>query len=83
MGNGLTAKGTGSGSVAKVAPVRLPAMEKGSAIPKMPVAPVVFPKIEIVPRPAEKPENCGDDKVFVTCPTLKIRYDTPYTSPDR
>ena len=81
MDNGLTAKGTGSGSVAKVAPVRLQAMEKGLAIPKMPVAPVVLPKMEI--RPAEKPENCGDDKVFVACPTLKIRYDTPYTSPDR
>ena len=81
MDNGLTAKGTGAGSVAKVAPVRLQAMEKGLAIPKMPVAPVVLPKMEI--RPAEKPENCGDDKVFVACPTLKIRYDTPYTSPDR
>jgi len=81
MDNGLTAKGTGSGSVAKVAPVRLQAMEKGLAIPKMPVAPVVLPKMEI--RPAEKPENCGDDKVFVACPTLKIRYDTPYTSSDR
>jgi hypothetical protein len=81
MDNGLTAKGSGSGSVAKVAPVRLQAMEKGLAIPKMPVAPVVLPKMEI--RPAEKPENCGDDKVFVACPTLKIRYDTPYTSPDR
>ena len=83
MDHGLTAKGTGSGSVAKVAkvaPVRLPAMEKGLAIPKMPVAPVVLPKM--VPRPAETPENCGGDKVFVACPTLKIRYDTPYTSPD-
>ena len=81
MDNGLTAKGTGSGSVARVAPVRLQAMEKGAAIPRMPVAPVALPKMEI--RPAEKPENCGDDKVFVACPTLKIRYDTPYTSPDR
>ena len=81
MNNGVTAKGTGSASVAKVAPVGLQAMEKGLAIPKMPVAPVVLPKMEI--RPAEKPENCGDDKVFVACPTLKIRYDTPYTSPDR
>ena len=80
MDNGLTAKGTGSRSVAKVAPVRLQAMEKGLAIPKMPVAPVVLPKMEI--RPAEKPENCGDDKDFVACPTLKMRYDTPYTSPD-
>jgi hypothetical protein len=79
--NGLTAKGTGSGSVAKVAPVRLQAMEKGPAIPKMAVAPVALPKMEI--RPVEKPENCGDDKVFVACPTLKMRYDTPYTSPDR
>jgi hypothetical protein len=56
-------------------------MEKGLAIPKTRVAPVVLPKMEI--RPAEKPENCGGDKVFVACPTLKIRYDTPYTSPDR
>ena len=74
---GLAAKGTGSGSVAKVAPVRLQAMEKGLAIPKMPVAPVALPKMEI--RPAEKPENCGDDKDFVACPTLKMRYDTPYS----
>jgi hypothetical protein len=81
MDNGVTAKGTGPGSMAKVAPVRLQAMEKGLAIPKMPVTPVVLPKMEI--RPAEKPENCGDDKVYVACPTLKIRYDTPYTSPDR
>jgi len=82
IGNGLTAKGTRSGSVAKVASVGLPAMEKVLFIPKMPVAPV-SPKIEIVPRPAVKLENCGDDKVFVACPTLKIRYDTPYTSEDR
>jgi hypothetical protein len=81
MDNGLTAKGTRSGSVAKVAPVRLQAMENGLAKPKMPVAPVVLPKMEI--RPAEKHENCGDDKVFVACPTLKNRYHTPYTSPDR
>jgi hypothetical protein len=57
-------------------------MEKVLFIPKMPVAPV-SPKIEIVPRPAVKLENCGDDKVFIACPTLKIRYDTPYTSEDR
>jgi hypothetical protein len=82
IGNGLTAKGPRSGSVAKVASVGLPAMEKVLFIPKMPVAPV-SPKIEIVPRPAVKLENCGDDKVFIACPTLKIRYDTPYTSEDR
>jgi hypothetical protein len=58
-------------------------MEKGLGIPTKPVAPVVFPPIEIVPRPAVDLENCGDDKVFIACPTLKIRYDTPYTSPDR
>jgi len=74
---GLTAKGTGS--VAKVASVGLPAMEKGSVMAKMPVAPV-SPKIEIVPRPAVKHENCGDANSFVACPTLKIRYDTPYSS---
>jgi hypothetical protein len=56
-------------------------MEKGLAISKMHVAPVDLPKMEV--RPAEKPENCGDERVFVACPTLKIRYDTPYTSPDR
>lgn len=82
IGNGLTAKGTQSGAVARVASVGLPAMEKGLFIPKMPVAPV-SPQFEIVPRPAVKLENCGDDKVFVACPTLKIRYDTPYTSEDR
>ncbi len=80
-GNGLTAKGARSGSVAKVASVGLPAMEKVFFIPKMPVA-SVSPKMEIVPRPAVKLENCGDDKVFIACPTLKIRYDTPYTSED-
>lgn len=80
--HGLTAKGTRSGSVAKVASVGLPAMEKGLVIAEMPVAPV-SPKIEIVPRPAVKLENCGDDKVFIACPTLKIRYDTPYTSEGR
>ena len=78
--HGLTAKGTRSGSVAKVASVGLPAMEKELVIPKMPVA--TAPKIEIVPRPAVTLENCGD-KVFIACPTLKIRYDTPYTSEDR
>jgi hypothetical protein len=56
-------------------------MEKGLA-PKKPVA-SVSSQMQIVPRPAVKPENCGDDKVFVACPTLKIRYDTPYTSEDR
>ena len=81
MGNALTAKGTQPGSVAKVAPVGLPAMEKVLFIPKMPVT-EVSPKIEIVPRPAVKLENCGDDKVFIACPTLKIRYDTPYTTQD-
>jgi len=79
IGNGLAAKGTRSGSVTKVASVGLPPVEKGLVIPKTPVA-SVSPKFEIVPRPAVKIENCGDDKVFVACPTLKIRYDTPYTS---
>jgi hypothetical protein len=80
--HGLTAKGTQSGSVAIVASARLPAMEKGLVIPKTPVASVAS-QIQIVPRPAVKPpENCGDDGVFVACPTLKIRYDTPYTSED-
>jgi hypothetical protein len=54
-------------------------MEKGLMIPKMPVAPISA-KIEIIPRPAVQFENCGDDKVFIACPTLKIRYDTPFTS---
>jgi hypothetical protein len=81
IGSGLTAKGSQSGSVAKVAAVGLPAMEKQLFVPKMPVAPV-SPKMEIVPRPAVKVENCGDDKVFIACPTLKIRYDTPYTTQD-
>lgn len=79
--HGLTAKGTRSGSVARVASVGLPAMEKGLVIPKTPVT-SVSPKMEIVPRPPVKLENCGDDKVFVACPKLKIRYDTPYTSED-
>jgi len=77
----LTAKGIGSGTVAKVAPVGLPAMEKGVVIPKRPVVSVASQiQTQMIPRPAVNPENCGDDKVFVACPTLKIRYDTPYTS---
>jgi hypothetical protein len=77
----LTAKGIRSGSVAKVASVGLPAMEKGVAVPKRPVVSVASQiQVEMTPRPAVKPENCGDDRVFVACPTLKIRYDTPYTS---
>jgi hypothetical protein len=57
-------------------------MEKGLVTPKKPVAPAGV-KVEIIPRPAVKLENCGDDKVFIACPKLKIRYDTPYTSEDR
>ena len=79
IGNGLTAKGTRSGSMNRVASAGLPAIEKGLFIPKMPVAPIPF-KIETIPRPLVKLENCGDDKVFIACPTLKIRYDTPFTS---
>jgi hypothetical protein len=65
----------------KVASVGLPSMEKGLVTPKMPVTPI-SPKIEIVLRPAVKLENCGDDHVFIACPTLKTRYDTPFTSED-
>jgi hypothetical protein len=64
----------------KVASVGLPPVETGLEKPMMPVAPTSL-KFEIVPRPPKKVENCGDDKVFVACPVLKIRYDTPYTSP--
>ena len=81
IGHGLTAKGTRSGAVATVASVRLPAMEKELVTPHRPVAPAGV-KVEIIPRPPVKLENCGDDKVFIACPTLKIRYDTPYTSED-
>ena len=81
IGHGLTARGTRSSSTVKVASVGLPTVEKGLVTPKMPVAPV-SPKIEVVPRPPGKVENCGGDKVFIPCPTLKIRYDTPYTSED-
>ncbi len=77
----LTAKGIRSGSVPKVASVGLSAMEKGVVIPKRAVVSVASQiQVQIIPRPAVKPENCGDDRVFVACPTLKIRYDTPYTS---
>lgn len=82
IGNGLTAKGSRSGSGYKVASVGLPGVESGVVRPKMPVAPVSAIN-EVVPRPAEKLENCGDDKVFVACPKLKNRYETPYTSEDR
>jgi hypothetical protein len=77
--HGLTAKGARLDSETKVASVRLPAMERGSVAPKMPVAPISH-KIEFVPRPPVKLENCGDNKAFIACPTLKNRYDTPYTS---
>lgn len=82
IGHGLTAKGTRSGAVATVASVRLPAMEKELVTPHRPVAPAGV-KVEIIPRPPVTLENCGDDKVFIACPTLKIRYDTPYTTPDQ
>jgi len=81
IAHSLAAKGTLSGSTVKVASVGLPAMEKGLVKPKMPVAPI-SPKMEVVPRPAVKHENCGGDKVFIACPELKIRYDTPFTSED-
>ncbi len=77
--HGLTAKGSRSGSGSNVASVRLPAMEKGLVTPRKPVAPAGV-KIEIIPRPPVKLENCGDNKVFIACPTLKTRYDTPFTS---
>jgi len=79
IGHGLTAKATRSGAVATVASVRLPAMEKGLVTQHRPVAPAGV-KVEFIPRPPVTLENCGDDKVFIACPTLKIRYDTPYTS---
>jgi hypothetical protein len=79
IGHSPTAKASGAG--AKVAPVGLPAMAKGPLIPKKPTTSVAS-YFELAPRPPVKLENCGDDKVFVACPTLKIRYGTPYTSPD-
>ncbi len=82
IGHGTAAKAIRSAPVATVASVRLPAMETGLVAPKRPVAPAGI-KVEIIPRPAVKLDNCGDDKVFVACPTLQIRYDTPYTSEDR
>jgi hypothetical protein len=54
-------------------------MQKGLVTSNRPVAPAGV-KVEIVPRPVEKVENCGDDRVFVPCPKLKIRYETPYTA---
>lgn len=78
IGHALNAKRTRSGAVATVASVGLPTMEKGLVTAKRPVAPAGV-KIEMIPRPAEEVENCGNDKVFVACPKLKIRYDTPYT----
>lgn len=79
IGQGLAAKAIRSAPVATVASVRLPAMEKGLVTAKRPVA-AAGVKVEIIPRPPVKLENCGDDKVFVACPKLKIRYDTPYTT---
>lgn len=79
IGHGLPTKGIRSAPVATVASVRLPAMETGLMTPKRAVAPAGV-KVEMIPRPPVKLENCGDDKVFVACPKLKIRYDTPYTT---
>lgn len=79
IGQGLPAKAIRSAPLATVASVRLPAMEKGLVTAKRPVA-AAGVKVEIIPRPPVKIENCGDDKVFVACPQLKIRYDTPYTT---
>jgi hypothetical protein len=79
IARGLAAKGNQPGSTVKVGSVGLPAVEQGLVKPTMPVARTPL-KIEIVPRPPRKVENCGDDKVFIACPELKIRYDTPYTS---
>ena len=79
--HGLAARGNRPASAAKVASVGLPAMQSGVVKPKAAVTPIAH-KIEFVPRPPVKVENCGDDKVFVACPTLKVRYDTPYTSDD-
>jgi len=67
--------------MAKVHSVGLPSAEKGVVKPKMPVAPISV-KIEFVPRPVKVRENCGDDKVFIACPELQYRYDTPYTTAD-
>jgi hypothetical protein len=56
-------------------------MEKGLVAPKKPVAPAGV-QVQLIPRPPEKLENCGDDKKFVACPKLHIRYETPYTTED-
>jgi hypothetical protein len=79
IGRSLAAKGTQSGSTVKVASVGLPAAEQGLVKPQMPVARTSL-KLEYIPRPPKKVENCGDEKVFIACPELKIRYDTPYTA---
>ena len=79
INRGVTAKGTRLNAETKVASVGLPAMQRGSVAPKMPVAPISH-KIEFVPRPPVKLENCGDDKAFIACPTLKNRYDVPYAA---
>jgi hypothetical protein len=82
IGRGPAAKGTQPGSTVKVASVGLPAVEQGLVKPQMPVARTSL-KLEFIPRPPKKVENCGDDKVFIACPELKIRYDTPYTYEDQ
>jgi len=61
--HGLT--GTRSGSVAKVASVGLPAMEKGLVIPNKPVAPI-SPKNRDYSPAAVKLENCGDKTEFLS-----------------
>ena len=78
-GNGSTARGTRPASTSRVAPVGLPAMVKGSAMQKKPVASVAS-QLEIIHLPAGKSENCGTDDAFLACPTLHTRAETPIPS---
>jgi hypothetical protein len=79
MGQGPTAKATRPASTNRVASVGLPSIEKGSVMPKRPVA-SISPKIEIVPRTAGELENCGSDEAFIACPTLQTRPERPISS---
>ena len=68
----LLPKNTTPKLTSKVAPVRLPGIDKGWQ-PKMTANPG-SPLIQIIPRPpADPPENCGDQKKFIPCPTLRTR----------
>ena len=78
-GHGLPAQATRPATTNRVAPVGLPAMEKGTAMQKKPVVSVAS-QIEIIHQPPGEVVNCGTDDAFLACPTLHTRPETPIPS---